>query len=536
MNERLEGIKKDIAEIKFLIHDLRVESFINEIIHFHVTIDTDLEIYSVQQAQEIHREDLQELKSQAVEQRTAFQEYCNAVRSLSPDETVLAAGMKYIDTIQKICELILDPRWGRAQKVLSFLPEESRSHRSHLHYMNGIRWICGVHSRIEHFMEEKHHKDVYEEFDIAEEIQDYIRNVIFGYVDEKSGAKVQIQLDRLDPAVVGGNRYRFRRMFFNLVMNAVDAMREKRFGILNINEKVENGRAVLRVRDNGSGMSRQKIDQLLGEYKSLDGELHSLGFVFVRQTIEKFNADLSIESEVGRGTTITVSFPHLAGVAPAPQRRSDCEDFDLLHVLDDVRLKGRTAYAKKLADHDVDRYAACGEMLYADYMVSDAKPPGAIFAMGVSAKDKVDFFTHRPYERDWNITHEDLSPMLFEATIRGRLEEEDDKTPVLVLKAPLNVKEYFEFREVPESDRSAESYVDMIHDEYIRIARRLVDTGIPADLEVRVTDLQKYFSQHEELIETDPIALTVLADQKLNSERKEPKSNQRDLQRDADAQ
>ena len=61
-----EGIKKDVAEIKFLIHDLRVERFINEIIHFHVTVNTDLEIYSLEQAQILHSDDLQALKAKAV--------------------------------------------------------------------------------------------------------------------------------------------------------------------------------------------------------------------------------------------------------------------------------------------------------------------------------------------------------------------------------------------------------------------------------------------------------------------------------------
>jgi hypothetical protein len=522
MNECLQGIKKEIAEIKFLIHDLRVESFINEIIHFHVTVDTDLEIYSIDQAQAIHGDDLKELKALAVQQRKAFQNYCNAVSNLSPDETVLAAGKKYIETVQGICELILDPRWGRAGKVLSFLPENSRSVRSHLRYMNCIRWICGVHARIRHFTEEKYNKDMYEEFDVSQEIEDFVRNVIYGYVEEKSGAKVQIQLDRLDPAVVGGNRHRFRRMFFNLVMNAVDAMTQKTVGVLNINTTLENGSLVLRVSDNGSGMSREKVRQLLEEQKSLDGELHSLGFVFVRQTIEQFKGELSIDSEVGRGTTVTVSLPHLAGVDPGPQHPSDCEDFDLLHVLDDVRLKGRTAYAKKLANTDHQRQTACGELVYADYVVSDGQPPGSIFAMGVTKENTIDFFTHRPYERDWNITHEDLSPMLFEATFRGRLEEDDgNKTPVLILKAPLNVREYFEFREVAEADRNTDGYVKMVHDEYIRIARKLVDTGIPADLEVHVTDLPKFFPHYEELLKEDPFPLTVLADQKLTAEKSE---------------
>ena len=61
MADYKEGIKKEVAEIKFLIHDLRVERFINEVIHFHVTLNTDLEIYSMEQAQILHSHDLQVL-------------------------------------------------------------------------------------------------------------------------------------------------------------------------------------------------------------------------------------------------------------------------------------------------------------------------------------------------------------------------------------------------------------------------------------------------------------------------------------------
>ena len=105
MIEHPQGIHKEVAEIKFLIHDLRVESFINEVIHFHVTVNTDLEIYSVDQAQAIHGEDLQELKSRAVGQRKAFQDYCNAVKSLSPEKAILAAGNNYVKTICDLCEI-----------------------------------------------------------------------------------------------------------------------------------------------------------------------------------------------------------------------------------------------------------------------------------------------------------------------------------------------------------------------------------------------------------------------------------------------
>ena len=104
-----EGLKRKVAEYKFLIHDLRVEKFVNDIVHFHVTLNTDLEIYNIEQAQALHSEDLHELKTLASEMRKSVQTYSNAVRSFSPDEKIIAVGNDYIEHIQEICELVLNP-------------------------------------------------------------------------------------------------------------------------------------------------------------------------------------------------------------------------------------------------------------------------------------------------------------------------------------------------------------------------------------------------------------------------------------------
>ncbi len=510
MSEHPKDTKRDATEIKFLIHDLRVESFINEVIHFHTTINTDFEIHGVEQAQAFHSEDLQELKSKAVDQRKALQRYNNAVRSYSPPRAILAAGREYVQTIYDICELILDPRWGRVDAFLSFLPEKSRSARSYSHYLNCIHWIGGVYYRIQHFMEEKDNKGLYEKFEVADELHEFVRNVVYGYVTEQSSARVEIRLDRLDPAVLGGNLYRFRRMFFNLVMNAVDAMSHRKIGVLTISTVVDGDRVILRVRDNGSGMPPEKIGQLMSDRKSLEGELHSLGFVFVRQTVAEFNGSLSIESMVDKGTTISISLPRLVGEAAPARRPKDRETAQITDRIDKLRLEERAAYLKKTGKGS-DAHNSCGETIYGDYLVSEAEFPGAIFAIGVTEDNQIDLFTHRSYERHWNITHEDLSPMLYEATVRGRVEEEEDKTPALILKSPQSVREYFTFRGVPDEDRDLDKYVRMVHDELIRIARTLIDTGIPADIGVHVTDLKKFFPHHGELATQEPFPLEHLA-------------------------
>jgi hypothetical protein len=550
MTDYSEGIKKEVAEIKFLIHDLRVERFINEIIHFHVTVNTDLEIYSVEQAQILHGEDLQALKAKAVQLRKALHDYSNAVKNFSPDRTILQAGYHYVETIRSICELILNPLWGRIDKVLVFLPPESRSVRSRELYRNCTRWIGGVFRRIRHFLHEQEGKDVYEEFDIAEEIENFTGDVIDGYVKEKGGARVRLHLGRLDPVAIGGNRYRFRRMYFNLVMNSVDAVANRKVGVLNISASEEEDRVLLRVRDNGVGMPPEKIEQLLKDRETLDGELHSLGFVFVRQTVAEFGGEISIESELGEGTVMALSLPRLPGRTAAPRppsgHREDDRLFEPEGTLGDASagpaetegetpagaalggvnsfraaMMGEGAGASASAAAASDRDSSCGQMIYEDYKNSGAQYPGSIFGIAVGEDDDIEFFTHRPYDRYSNVGHEDLSPMCYESTMRGRLEEDDLKRPLLIFKEPRSVRDYFDFKNVPEQERGPAKHVQMVHDEYIRIARKLIDTGMPPETRAELTGLRKFFPGQTELPKRGPFPLGLLARQALSSEQGE---------------
>jgi hypothetical protein len=526
MPDYTEGIKKDVAEIKFLIHDLRVEKFINEIIHFHVTLNTDLELHGIDQAQIIHGHDLKVLKEKAVGLRKAYQDFSSAVKNFSPDRTVLTSGQKYVDTIFSACDLILNPLWGRVDKILAFLPPDSRSGKGRTHYFNCISWIRGVHHRIEQFFSEHSESGVHRDFDISAEIEEFTRNVVYGYVMEHSSGRVQIELDRLDSAMLRGNVARFRRMYFNLVMNAVDAMANRDVGVLAIGTAIENGRVILTVSDNGSGMPAEKIEQLLADKETLDGELHSLGFVFVRQTVREFGGELLIESRLGRGTTITIAFPYLSGEeSGSPPAKSSTEPA-MTRVVGPLKIRpaqrmqipSKTAVppqplpASAPLDSSNPRLN-CGRLLLKDYEKSDAQHPGAVFAISVNEREQVDFFSHAPYEKHWDVEHGDLSPMLYEAVVRGRMEQDANAVPQLILKAPISVAAYLEFRNIPEEGRTPDRYLSMVRDEYIRIARALIRTGISPEIGVLVDRLEKFFPGRTDLMKSEPFSIEVLANE-----------------------
>jgi hypothetical protein len=307
-------------------------------------------------------------------------------------------------------------------------------------------------------------------------------------------------------------------MFFNLIMNSVEAMKGRTVGVINISTEIEGEQVTLRVQDDGAGMTRDKVAQLLEDKRSLDGELHSLGFVFVRRTVEEFGGTLDIQSRLGRGTVIKVTLPHLPGATPVPREPSKCEELQILRDSTSTARPRRTEEPTAPAAEDDAKAADWGQAVLEDYRISEAASPGCIFAMAVNEKNEVDFFTHRPYEKLWNITHEDLSPMFFEATVRGRLEEDRERQAVLVLKAPQNVREYFEFKEVPEAERNAATHVRMVHDEYIRIGRKLAGSGMDAGITVHLTDLKKFFPDRPDLVEAEPFTLEVLAAEPLSGE------------------
>jgi hypothetical protein len=536
MPDYREGIKKDVAEIKFLIHDLRVEGFFNEILHYHVTLNTDLEIYNIEQAQVLHAADVQELKSKLGAARRGFQDYSNAVKSFSPDQTVLLLGRRYVDAIHDTCHLILSPLWGRSDQVLSFLPKEARSVRSRRHYRNCISWLYGVHLRIAAFREEANDAGGHVEFDIAEDVRDFTQDVVRGYVVEKAEARVELLFERMDPAVIVGRRQRFRRMYFNLVMNAVDAMSGRKAGAVHVSTTVEGERVALRVRDDGEGMPPQKIQQLLSDRQTLDGEVHSLGFVFVRQTVAELGGELAIESTIGKGTTMTLRLPYLKDrvLPPDPSYQSKYRlpekyrsipvEPDTARVLPANAPMTSAAAAAPTPPQEAPASGGnaeervWGRLLFDAYQKSRAQFPGCIFAMAVTEDDRVEMFTHKPYEREFNISHEDLSPMYYLATYRGRMEEDELKRPIVILKPPQSVGEYFDFKEVGEADRDVERFTRMVRDEGIRIARKLIATGLDPQISVLFSGAPRFFPTPAEMHGTTPFALELMARQKLSAE------------------
>ncbi len=114
-----------------------------------------------------------------------------------------------------------------------------------------------------------------------------------------------------DASIVYGDRNLLEQLIRNLEINAAHAMQPG--GTLHITTRLsEDGFACEMIfADSGSGIPREiqeKIFQPFFTTKS-EGQGTGLGLPIVKDIVEKHDGEIKLESEVGKGTTITVSLP-----------------------------------------------------------------------------------------------------------------------------------------------------------------------------------------------------------------------------------
>jgi CheY-like chemotaxis protein len=94
----------------------------------------------------------------------------------------------------------------------------------------------------------------------------------------------------------------------NLIFNAVDALPQG--GRIFLETSIEGDEAIVRVRDNGSGMTESVRQRCLEPFFSTKGERGTgLGLSMVYGIIERHRGKLEIDSAPGHGTTFTIRLP-----------------------------------------------------------------------------------------------------------------------------------------------------------------------------------------------------------------------------------
>ena len=183
----------------------------------------------------------------------------------------------------------------------------------------------------------------------------------------------EVDMSEVLPSRLKGDRERIIQVITNLLTNAVKYTPEGRV-TLSVNGKISGGQLLLMVTvsDTGIGVAKENIPYLfesfrrVGEFKSKRIEGTGLGLTITKQLVELMNGTIMVESELGKGTSFTVTIPQeirsvepcgTFSMGPNGDRRiaNRNESFDVLGrilVVDDVAINLRV-FSVLLSNTDI---------------------------------------------------------------------------------------------------------------------------------------------------------------------------------------
>ena len=111
---------------------------------------------------------------------------------------------------------------------------------------------------------------------------------------------------------VQANRGRLQQVLLNLLVNAAQAIPAGKPGMeVRVTTRLDGDRVLIEIRDTGEGIPPEHHAQIFDPFFTTKpvGQGTGLGLSISHEFIRQLGGDLTFATEVGRGTTFTVSLP-----------------------------------------------------------------------------------------------------------------------------------------------------------------------------------------------------------------------------------
>ncbi len=129
-------------------------------------------------------------------------------------------------------------------------------------------------------------------------------------------------IDEQVPDILIGDAYRIRQILFNIIGNAIKYTIEGSISVKvaykNIN--MNACEIILEVKDTGIGINKDELDNIFKEFHMADNAegwnkagSSGLGLSITKMLVELHNGKIDIQSELNKGTTVTIKIPFVTG-------------------------------------------------------------------------------------------------------------------------------------------------------------------------------------------------------------------------------
>jgi signal transduction histidine kinase len=112
---------------------------------------------------------------------------------------------------------------------------------------------------------------------------------------------------------ISGNRGRLQQVFLNLVINAAHAIPkgDVAHNFIRVSTRLADGKAEIKIADSGGGIAPENLSRIFDPFFTTkpQGQGTGLGLAITNDIVHQHGGEISVASELGRGTTFTLLFP-----------------------------------------------------------------------------------------------------------------------------------------------------------------------------------------------------------------------------------
>jgi len=125
---------------------------------------------------------------------------------------------------------------------------------------------------------------------------------------QRFGIQLRSYLD-MDLPELSIDSGRLRQALLNLVINARQAMEERRSGSISLITRRDGAWAIVEVVDDGPGMDEKTLARCFQVYFSTKAGGSGLGLATVRRIVEAHHGTMEVHSTLGKGTQVALRLP-----------------------------------------------------------------------------------------------------------------------------------------------------------------------------------------------------------------------------------
>jgi signal transduction histidine kinase len=126
---------------------------------------------------------------------------------------------------------------------------------------------------------------------------------------ETAGLTLRTELTP-ETAFIEGDVFALGRVYRNLILNAIQATAPG--GLIVVATEAFTDRVQVRIYDTGCGIPPDRIGQIFEDFVTTKRRGLGLGLAISKKIVEQLGGQISVASEVGKGTTFVIEFPRTA--------------------------------------------------------------------------------------------------------------------------------------------------------------------------------------------------------------------------------